>query len=144
MFSNFRHAFVQHIMKRYLPTLESFRHLQIDQRILRVLAEDDSIDDTEDPPAFTERVSITNTFGFDIVTAIAQGSINNNLRTLWKLPGSCLSEWRFEELFHASFSAPKVQLLCDLADSRSNKVILYINLRQGFLTTLGSCKTPVG
>jgi len=139
MFSTLRTAFILHITQNYLPTLEASQHGQIDHLDIRILELED---EPADSPAPTERISVNDTFGFDVVTAVSQGSVNRYLRTLWSAGDTCLDTWCFEESFRSSFGAPQIELLCD-PKSRSDLVLLYIDLREGFLTTLDSEKTPI-
>ena len=102
---------------------------------------------------------------FDFVTAVTQGAINAHFKQLWltayrRLRGlgdkkrtweskeieeeTSLVDYSFvhhehgdEVFFSASFTAPKVQLICH---EGSHKVIFYLHLTQGYLKTLGPGK----
>lgn len=106
-------------------------------------------------------ITHTDMCGFDVITAVTQGSINLHLKhaydsarqrctTLgsthtWSSAeiemGTCMAGWTYvhkdhgdEAFFNASFDAPRLQLLCS---EGSQKAILYLTIREGHLRVLG-------
>jgi len=102
-----------------------------------------------------ERVRTALASEFDIVTAVTQGSINTGFHSRWDAASAfvkklgqrkiwedaevtsktCVAEYSFADLdaihFHAKFSAPRVQLVCE---EGSHKAILYLMIEEGHLT----------
>jgi hypothetical protein len=104
--------------------------------------------------------------GFDVITAVTQGSVNLHLSLLYdasrtKHEGlcgkqqtwscceieidTCLADWSFvtketgdHVFFASSFDAPKLQLI---TSEGSQKAIFYLFLREGYLRSLGACKS---
>jgi hypothetical protein len=152
IFIKLRTVFVQYITQRYLFILEEFGHHHIYHTDIRVVEiEEDHFDDDysddeeiEFSSEFRERLCITDTFGYDMITTITQGSINDHFRCLWKASQSarsCLASWAYEKFFEASFGALQLQFPCD---SESNTVVVYVDLRKGFLTNLGRSRKCIG
>jgi hypothetical protein len=78
-----------------------------------------------------ERLCITDTCGYDIMTSVTQSCINSHFRCLWKasqISGGCISQWAYKDHFEANFGAIQIQLPFGPA---SNTVIVYITLRDG-------------
>ncbi|TFY65090.1 hypothetical protein EVG20_g5713 [Dentipellis fragilis] len=97
----------------------------------------------------------------DFATSVTQGALNKQWKLLWaqaaqkaeafgvhaerslkEVLSLCLADYIFERdghvLFTASFGAPQVRLVCE---PDSKKVILYFNLKEGYLKTLGADKS---
>ncbi|KAF8578110.1 hypothetical protein K439DRAFT_1663900 [Ramaria rubella] len=92
---------------------------------------------------FKKRLSITDTFGFDLITTVAQGSVNDHFYRIWKSSRSgsnCLGSWTFKEFFSASFGALQIELPID---PKSHSIILYIDLLEGYLNILQN-GNPIG
>jgi hypothetical protein len=153
IFIKFRTMFIKYITERYLSILQEFEHHHIyrtDTRVVEVeqghLDEEYSEDEEtiESTSEFKERLCITETFGFDIITSTTQGSVNDHLRSLWKVSQSardCLASWTLEESFGASFGALQVQFP---SHSGSHTAVVYVDLREGFLMNLGASKKLIG
>ena len=114
----------------------------------------------------TERFHHSETHGFDMFQVITQGTINDQIQTLWahahlaveKCGGhtwtneviekaTCLAEWslrrvksgKHESLFTASFKAPCIQLI---TKEGSSSVYLYIIIEGGSLQLLDDKSCP--
>jgi len=77
-----------------------------------------------------ERLTITDTFGSDVITACTQGSVNNQLLLVWKAArsrNSCLKCWTYEGI---SSAFGPIQLEFP-RDSSSKTLTLYITLKKG-------------
>jgi hypothetical protein len=141
--------FVHYISFRYLSILAEYGcdHIYRSDISISVIEEEEYIEIEEDfeftEEESRERVCITETFGFDTLTAITQASINYHFRCLWKAAQSsksCLSGWSLDKNFDASFGAPQIQLPCD----SDGPVIVYFTLREGALAVLDYNRKCVG
>ena len=126
--------YTDYICTRYLYILAEFGFDYIyvfDDRFV----EDDfeEVEFSEDE--YKEHVSITETHGYDVLTAITQASINHNLRSLWKA-SECEKglwrSWKLKDKFEALFDAPQIQLPCD----SSSKAYIFVSLKEGLLKNL--------
>ncbi|KAF8519038.1 hypothetical protein BU17DRAFT_66195 [Hysterangium stoloniferum] len=146
-----RNVFIQYITQRYLFILEEYCYnyvYYVDIRVEECHSDDECFSDEESygvpcgplsKPSydFCERLTITEVYNCDTITAVSQGSINNHFRSLWKASlakNGCLSSWSYDEHFDASFGPLQMQFPVDPC---SHTVILYINLLQGYLTNMG-------
>lgn len=138
--------FVHYMSFRYLSILEEFGCDHIYRSDISIAMEEEYIEiDREDFEfsEFRERLYITDTFGFDMLTAVTQASINYNFYSLWKATQpskSCLSKWSLDKNFEASFGAIRIQLPC----SSNDPVIVYFTLRKGALAVLGCDRKCIG
>ena len=97
---------------------------------------------------------------YDLITSLTQASIERHLKALWEAARrrlsyaagkkmteelqleTCISQFSFvhkdyeeEVFFFANFDAPKLQLICR---EGSQSAILYLQLKEGHLKTLGT------
>lgn len=137
-------SFIQYICTRYVSSLEQFHYCDI--HTIGTIVDIDDISSEEYVDShndyWRERLSITETFGFDFLTSVTQGSLNYYLRCLWKaslVSVDVLSSWAFQSFFKASFLAPQIQLPCD---PNADYVILYLTLKDGSLSILDHFRNP--
>lgn len=87
------------------------------------------------------RITQTTTTKFDQVSVVTQNTINTQIKQLWET--AKLAEYDYAEgghvYFHASFVAPKVQLL--VKESEQHQALIYIQIKDGHLKTLGNNKS---
>ncbi|KAF8519034.1 hypothetical protein BU17DRAFT_66191 [Hysterangium stoloniferum] len=143
-------VFITYVTRQYVVTLEehSFHYIYTVDRDVPD-TDDEEIPELDWPyeddgsglivpiHEFKEKLTITDTLRFDIITTVSQGSVNDHFRSLWKVSravNGSLSSWAYENQFDASFGPLMVQFP---VNDRSRTVILYVNLIEGFIKTVG-------
>jgi len=139
IFIKIRTMFIRYIMRRYLLILEEYEHSHIYRIDVSVVDEGIYVDEEVSidldfeflEEECRERLCITDTFRYDMITVVTQACINNHFRCLWKasqLLGGCISEWFYDKYFHANFGPIQIRLP---HDSSSNTVIIFLTLEKG-------------
>jgi hypothetical protein len=123
-------------MQRYLLILDEYEHSHIYHVDVSVVDEGAYIDGDglidlnfeflEEE--YRERVCITETFKYDMITVVTQDCINNHFRRLWKasrLIEGDIFKWSYDKSFDATFGPIQIRLP---HDSSSRKVTLFLTL----------------